>query len=159
MTGQRDFQTDAERGAGQGGGDGLAAFQGLGIHARTLDLAQHGVHGHDAVKDALRRIVAVVAHLGDDVQVHAARKRALFARGDDDALYSLVRQRLIDQSVQIGKALLAHDVHRLADGVPGDDGNAVGVGVHGEIGHGIVPFKIVCSASASQDGALPCGFA
>jgi hypothetical protein len=37
VAGERDLEPDAQRGAGQGAGHGLAALVRLGVHARPLD--------------------------------------------------------------------------------------------------------------------------
>ena len=136
MRGQRQFQPDPQRGAGQGGGDGLAAFQGLGVHARALDLAQKLVQAHHAVEHALR---AARPHAGDDVQIHPAGE-ILLARGDDDALHGVIGQRVVNQAAQGRRAVHRQHVHRLSGHVPGDDGDALGVLFHGEIGHFVSPF-------------------
>ena len=57
MRRQRNFQTDAKPRAGHHAGDRLAALVGLGIHAGAFDFAQDAVHVHDAVKQALGRVV------------------------------------------------------------------------------------------------------
>jgi hypothetical protein len=100
VAGEREFQPDPEGGAGQGRDDGLGAFQGLGVHPRAFDLAEHLVHLHDAVED---RLGSARAHLGDDVQVHPAGE-VLLAAGDDDALDACIRQRLSTRSLRRANA-------------------------------------------------------
>jgi hypothetical protein len=140
VRGQRQLKTDARGCARQGGGDGLAPLVGLGIHPRAFDLAQQGVHPHRALEETLCRIVARgFLHLGQQVQVHAPREGAVLAAGDDDALHGVVGKRRVDGCVEFLDAIEGHDVHRLARHVPGDDGDAVGVLGHGEIGHVISP--------------------
>ncbi len=135
VAGQRNLVADAKGGAGQGGGDGLAAFQRLRVHAGTFDLAQDGVLFHQPVEEAAGRVAAgLVLHPCDDVEVHAAGK-AVLARGDDHALHGIVGQRLVDQPVEFVVAFQAHHVHRLRWHVPGDGGDAIGIHVIGEIGH------------------------
>ena len=132
---QRQLQPDARSRAGQGGGDGLAALVGLGVHARAFDLAQQTMHLHRALEQALGRIVArTFLHLGQQVQVHPAGK-GVFARGDHDALDRIIGQRVVNQIVQLVKTFDRHDVHRLVGHVPRDNRNAVGVLFHGEICH------------------------
>gem|GEM_PF-4722026 len=131
MRGKRQFQPDPQRGAGQGARDGLAALLGLGVHPRQLDLAQQMMQGHHAVED--RRYTALF-HAGDDVQVHAGGK-VLFAAGDDDALDGLVSQRLVDEPVEHCRTVQRQHVHGFGGHVPGDDSDAVGAFLHGEIGH------------------------
>ena len=133
MAGQRDLEADAERGAGQDAGDRLAALVAL-VHARAFDLSQDGVDGHDALEDAGGGIVtAIVAHLCDHVEIHAAGEAAGLAAGDDDALDRVVGERVVDQPVELVEALDAHHVHRFARRVPGDGGDALGVGGDGEM--------------------------
>ncbi len=136
VTSQRNFKANAKRRARQSGGNRLATLVGLGVHARALDLSQDGMHPHHPVKEPLGGIVArVIAHLGDDVEVHTSREGPLFARGDDHALDGLIRQGLVNQRLKVKKPLAVHNIHRLANGVPCDDGHAVAVGFHREISH------------------------
>ena len=88
---QRDFQPNAKRCAGQAAGNRLAAFVGLGVLACALNFAQDTVAGHQPVHKAPCGVVARgFLHGGNDVQVHAARKRAGLARGDDHALNRVI---------------------------------------------------------------------
>ena len=140
MRRQRQFKANARGGAGQGGGNRLAALVGLGVHARAFNLAQQVMHAHRAFKQTLGRIVArVLFHLGEQVQVHATGKGAFLARGNDDALDGVIGQRGVNQRVQLAKAVNGHDVHGFACDIPSDDGNAVGVCFQCEIGHCYLP--------------------
>jgi hypothetical protein len=138
VAGKRQFQPDAERGAGQGRDDGLGPFQGLRVHARAFDLAQHLVHLHHAVEDRLR---AAGAHPGDDVQVHAAGK-VLLAGGEHDPLDGRVGEGLVDEGGEEGEGLGRHHVHGFLRHVPGDRGDALGIGGQGEVGHGEVSYGL-----------------
>ncbi len=136
VRGQRQFKPDARGCAGQGRGNRLAALVGFCVHARAFDLAQQSMHFHRAVKQPLCRIIACVfAHLGKQVQVHTTGKGPVLARGDHGPLDGVVGQDRVDDAVQLGQALDRHDVHGFSGHVPGDDGDAVGVCLHGEIGH------------------------
>ena len=145
VTAKRDFQANAKRRAGQGGRNRLATLISLLIHACALNLAHDAVRVHQPVKKPLGRIIArQFFHLGDDIEVHTARKRAGLARRDDDTFDRIIGQRIIDQAFQYGPALHGHDVHRLAHGVPGDHCDAIGAFFHREISHCISPMRLRC---------------
>ncbi len=155
---QRQFETDAEPGARQGGADRLAALQRLRVHARALDLAQQAVDLHQPVEKTLCGVVTgALLHLGDHVQVHSAGEAVGLARCDHDPLDGVIGQRAVDQRFEIGKALLAHDVHRFALGVPGDGCHALCVEVIAEIGHG--RLRSVLRGQGAAVLAGECGFA
>ena len=141
MGGQRQFKADAHGGAGQGGGDGFAALQRLGVHARAFDFAQGGVHLHDTLEQAARGFVAcVVAHFGQHVQVHAAGE-VFLARSDHDAFDGGIGQRVVNEAVQMDQRLGVQHVHGFAGTIPGDGGDAFGIFLHGEIGHVLSPER------------------
>ena len=103
VAGQRQFQPDPQRGAGQRRHDRFGPQQGLGINPGALDLAQDGVHRHHAVKQPARRVIAgICLHPGDDVQIHPPGK-ILFAGGDDDAFDRRIGQCRINQPGQFGQ--------------------------------------------------------
>ena len=131
VTGERQFQSDAHGGAGQGGGNRLAALLGLGVHAGEFDLAQPAVQVHHAVE---HRLDTVLLHLAENVEVHPAGK-AVLAAGDDDPLDRLVAQGLVDQCIQFRAAREGQHVHRFAGQVPGDDRDAIGACFHREFSH------------------------
>ena len=137
MAGEGDLGADAGGEAGEGAGDGLAALQGLRVHAGALDLPEQPVHRHDAVEEAAGRGVAgAVLHAGEQVEVHAGGEVGL-GRGDDEAGDGGVGERGVDGGVEVGDALVGEDVHRLAWQVPGDGCDAVGVNGGAEDRHGM----------------------
>ncbi len=71
-------------------------------------------------------------------EVHAAGEVGL-GGGDDDALDRGVGEGGVHRGVEFGDAVLGQDVHRAAGEVPGDGGDAVGVGVGGEDRHSCLP--------------------
>ena len=136
MAGERDFKTDAQGCARQGGRNWLATFVGLGVHASAFDFAQHTVRGHQPVHQTLRWVVAgAFFHLCDDVEVHTAREGAFLARCDDNAFDRVICEGLVDERIKVEEPLLVHHVHGLALSVPCDDGNAISVCGHYEICH------------------------
>ena len=136
VAGQWQFEPDAKRCARQGRDNRLAALKGLLVHPRAFNLAQHAVHPHHAVEN---RLGPACAHLGDDVQIHAAGE-ILFRRGDDDAAGLWVGQGAINHLRQLQKAGGRHHIHRLGHNIPSQGDNAVGVHGIGEIGHRAVPL-------------------
>ena len=131
VAGQRQFKADAKGGAGQRGHDGLATFEGFRVHARALDLAQHGMHLHHAIKD---RLHPPGPHLRDDVEIHPARE-ILLGRRDDHTLHGSVRKGGVNMAVEQGKPLQRHDIHAFRGHIPGDGGDAICINGIGEIGH------------------------
>ena len=142
MARQRDFQTNAQRRAGQGGGNRLTAFVGLGVHSCAFDLAQDGVHPHQPLKEPLGRIIArLFLHPRNHVEVHATGERAFLAGRDHHALHGVIGQRVIDKAFQQWPGFHSHDIHRLARGVPGNHGDAIGAFFHCEISHLFSPWS------------------
>ena len=138
VTGQRQLQPDPHRRARQCRDHRLAAFERLGVHSGPFDLPQQPVDRHHPVENRLRwRIPARRLHLGNGVQIHPARK-ILLGRGDDDALHRRIGQGTVKQRLDLGKACIGHDIHRLARHIPGQDRHAVGACGAGEIAHHFV---------------------
>ena len=140
VAGEGDLQPDAERGAGQGGGDGLASLVRLGLHARALDLPQDGVGAHQAVEEAAGGVVAgLLLHAGDDVEVHAAGEAVGLAGGDDGALMA---SSASTRSMQASSSSQPARLRTFMD-LPGTSqvmiGDAVVAGGHGEVGHVVSP--------------------
>ena len=143
MGGQWQFEANAKSGAREGCCCRFATLLGFRIHPCEFDFAQDRVHLHRAFKEALCGIIArALFHLGDDVEVHAARK-GVFARGDYDAFDGFVGMGLIDKIREMRQSFEAQHVHGFVGNVPRDYGNAVGVCGHGEIGHGLTSLRRV----------------
>ena len=133
---EAELERAAERGAVDGGGPRLAAGFQPPVEQRELAalLEQLGV----------RRLLALLAcHVGKGAverlqhgEVGAAGERVL-ARGDDRALDGGLVGDAVDDRAQLLDHVHVDDVHRAARHVPGDERDAVGIDVDGEVlGHG-----------------------
>ena len=135
VAGQWDLKPNSKCCAGQHGDDGLASLFGFEIHACQFNFTQDLVNFHNHLETALRGIFWVhVLCLSDHRQIHASGKIRL-SGGDDHPFDHGISEAPIDQSIEIGKTLLAHDIHWPGLAVPGDGGQTIGIKGLGEIGH------------------------
>ena len=114
---------------------GLPPFRVFGsMPARSIFRSRRWIAMMPSKRPRAGSAPASLLHPGEHVEVHAAGEVGL-GRGDDDALHGRVGEGGVDGGVELGDALVGQHVHRPAGQVPGDGGDAVGVGVGGEDRH------------------------
>ena len=150
MAGQRQLEAAAERQAVDRGGPRLARGLDIAEHLREAAalVEQHLVGGDLAL--LLQQFGVGMAHALEHREVGAGAKRFL-ARGDDDALDRGVLRGLLDDCLELVDRGLVQHVHRTARNVPGDERDAVGVGLEFEIleGHVVAPSMPAAHAGAA----------
>ena len=154
VAGEWQLETNASGRAGQNGDDGFTAFLGFAIHASEFEFAQACMHLHDAIENALGRVVAF-AHARKHVEVHAAGK-VLLAGGDDDAFDAVIGKGRVNMCVQFHHAGEGHDVHGFVGAIPGDRGNTVIAFCVVKFSHFSVPFRIGWRPRIRSGACLSC---
>ena len=142
MAGERELEAAAHRRSVERRDPGLAA---------GLDAAEGQRELADLLEQPrIRRLLALrLYQLGEGAilifqhgEVGAAAERVL-AGGDDGALDGGIARDLFDDRLKLLHHLRVDDVHRAAGHVPGDERNAVGIDIEGEIGEGHVSLPVV----------------
>ena len=137
MAGQRHLETAAEREPVDRRRPRLAAGFDAAQHQREAAalLEQHLVGGFLAL--LLQHLGIGDVHALEHREIGAGAERFL-ARGDDDALHGGIGRGLLQYLFELGGRGLVQHVHRTSGDVPGDERNAVDVGLYLEIleGHG-----------------------
>ncbi len=131
MAGERQLGRATHAGAVDGGDPGLAV---------GLDLAPepgHATGGVEELLDGGGRVLGLLLfehgeHALDHGEIGAAREGRL-AGGEDHALDAVVGNGLVEDLLDLVHHFHGEDVHRLVGHVPGDEGNAVCVGLDGEV--------------------------
>ncbi len=129
-----DLEAAAHGGAVERADPRLAAgLQPPAQHRQSAAFLEHHF-GRGFFALARERIGVEALETLQDGEIGAAAERGL-AGGDDRALDRLVARDLLDERPELFVYAGVDDVHRPARHVPGDERDAIGVDVEGEVGH------------------------
>ena len=134
MTGERQLEAAAHRGAVEGADPRLARRLDAPVQQRQLAAFLEHETGRGFRAFVLHHVGVHRAHALQHRQVGAAAEGVL-AGGDDRALDRFIGRDFLDDRREFADHVHRDDVHRAAGRVPGDERNAIGIDVEGEVSH------------------------